>query len=327
MKTLVINKQEVSELLTMEACIELMSTTFKNFSAGNAIQPLRNALWLPDKSGLLGMMPAYTGDKGNLGIKVVSVFPDNHAKGLSSHQGVVLLFESNTGEMYAILDGDRVTAIRTAAASAVATDALASEAAETLAILGSGEQALRHLEAMLQVRNITSVKIWSRNEEHARAFTDQVNEIYEITAEAIASGDEAVHGADLICTTTSSKGPVLSSKWVKDGAHINAVGACTSNARELESALVARTKLYCDCRESLVNESGDYLMPLGEGLFDETHLKGEIGELLNGDVPGRESEEEITLFKSLGMAVEDLSACHYIYEKAKEHNLGTEIEL
>lgn len=311
----------------MGACIDLMDETFKNFSTGNAVQPLRNAMWLPDKKGLLGMMPAYMENTRSMGIKVVSVFPGNHAKGLSSHQGVVLLFESETGEMYAIIDGDRVTAIRTAAASAVATKALAREDSKTLAILGSGEQALRHLEAMLLVRNIAHVVIWSRNEEHARMFMDVTKTNYKVPIETKPTVEEAVTSADIICTTTSSTQPILRSEWVKDGAHINAVGACTSNARELESALVARSKLYTDCRESLINESGDYRIPLGEGLFDETHLKGEIGQLLNGDITGRQSDKEITLFKSLGMAVEDLAACHYIHKKAKENKLGTEIEL
>ena len=156
---------------------------------------------------------------------------------------------------------------------------------------------------------------------------DQVKDNYKITIEAVSNAEAAVDGADIICTTTSSKEPILMSEWVREGTHINAVGACTPNARELESALVTRSKLYTDCRESLVNESGDYLMPLGESLFDETHLKGEIGQLLNGDILGRESDEEITLFKSLGMAVEDLSACRFIYEKAKERGLGIELEL
>ena len=311
----------------MEAGIDLMSSTFKNFSAGNAEQPLRNAMWLPDKQGLLGMMPGFAGDTGTLGIKVVSVFPGNHAKGLSSHQGVVLLFEAETGQMFAIIDGDRVTAIRTAAASAVATKALARDDAETLTILGSGEQALRHLEAMLLVRKIVHVRIWSRNADHAKEFASQHSANIDTIIEPVQDAHEAVDGADIICTTTSSKEPILESDWVKNGAHINAVGACTSNARELESALVARSKLYFDCRESLVNESGDYLKPLKEGLFDENHARGEVGELLNGDIGGRESESEITLFKSLGMAVEDLSACHFIYEQAKKEGLGTEIDL
>ena len=327
MKVLLINKQEVSDILSMEACIELMTGIFKTLADGQSIQPLRQAMWLPDKSGLLGMMPAYVNDTKVMGIKVVSVFPGNHSKGLSSHQGAVLLFEGETGQMYAIIDGDRVTGIRTAAASAVATRLLAREDTEELVILGSGEQALRHLEAMLLVRNIKRVKVWSRNHEHALKFVKLQSANYEVNIEAIEIVKDAVAHADIICTATSAKEPVLRSEWVRDGTHINAVGACTAGARELDSELVVRSKLFTDKRESLFNESGDYLFPMKEGLFGEEHLKGELGELLLGSKPARETVEDITLFKSLGLAVEDLAACHYIYEKATEKNTGTSVDL
>ncbi len=322
-----LNKQEVSDILSMEICIGLMSDTFKTLAGGESIQPLRKAMWLPDKSGLLGMMPAYAGDTKVMGIKVVSVFQGNHSKGLSSHQGAVLLFETDTGQMYAVIDGDRVTAIRTAAASAVATKLLARKDAEELAILGSGEQATRHLEAMLLVRNIKNVKVWSRNHKHALHFAKLGSSEYEVTIEAIDDVGKAVLNADIICTTTAAKEPVLRSEWVRKGAHINAIGACTPGARELDSALVARSKLFVDSRESLLNESGDFLFPMKEGLFGEEHLQGELGEFLLGDKPARETEEDITLFKSLGLAVEDLAACHYIYEEASKKNVGTIVDL
>jgi len=327
MKVLLINKQEVSAILSMEACIDIMSETFKTLAGGQSIQPLRSAMWLPDQSGLLGMMPAYVSDTKVMGIKVVSVFPGNHSKGLSSHQGAVLLFESETGQMYAIIDGDRVTAIRTAAASAVATRLLAREDAEELVILGSGEQATRHLEAILLVRNIKKVKVWSRNHEHALRFAEVESSKYEVIIEAMEDVHEAVAKADIICTTTAAKEPVLRSEWVRDGVHINAVGACTAGARELNSELVARSKLFTDSRESLFNESGDFLFPMKEGLFGEEHLVGELGEFLVGRETARETTQDITLFKSLGLAVEDLAACHYIYEKATEKNTGTFVNL
>ncbi|MCH8904745.1 MAG: ornithine cyclodeaminase family protein [Bacteroidetes bacterium] len=327
MEVLMINKQEVSDILSMETCIDLMTETFKTLAEGNSIQPLRSAMWLPDKSGWLGLMPAYASDTKVMGIKVVSVFPQNHDKGLSSHQGAVLLFETETGEMYAIIDGDRVTGIRTAAVSAVATKLLAREDVEDLTILGSGEQATRHLEAMLLIRDIKRVKVWSRNHEHALAFVKTQTPNYKVSIEAMEDAREAVLKADIICTCTAAKEPVLRSEWVRDGVHINAVGACTAGVRELDSDLVARSILFTDKRESLFNESGDFLFPMKEGLFGEEHLKGELGEFLSGGEPARKTEKDITLFKSLGLAVEDLSACHYIYEKAKEMKRGKIINL
>ncbi|MEN8204072.1 MAG: ornithine cyclodeaminase family protein [Bacteroidota bacterium] len=327
MKVLLVNKSEASGILTMEACIGLMEKTFKTLATGNSIQPLRSAMWLPDKSGLLGMMPAYEGDTQVMGIKVISVFPGNHAKGLSSHQGAVLLFESGTGQMYAIIDGDSVTAIRTAAASAVATNLLAREDAEELAILGAGEQGTQHLEAMLMTRNIKRVKIWSRTHQHALLFKERESERYTVPIEALKEVPDAVNHADIICTTTSAKEPVLRSEWVKKGVHINAVGACTAGARELDSELVVRSKLFTDRTESLFNESGDYLFPMKEGLIGEEHLRGEIGELLNGRKSARENDGDITLFKSLGLAVEDLTACRYIYETAVKENRGIYVDM
>ncbi len=327
MKVLLINKQQVSDILSMKDCIDLISETFKTLADGQAIQPLRSTMWLPDKTGLLGMMPASMSDTRVMGIKVISVFPGNHSKGLSSHQGAVLLFEGETGQMFAILDGDRVTAIRTAAASAVATRLLAREDAKELAILGSGEQARRHFESILLVRNIKKVKVWSKNHEHARRFAELESSNVKVTIEAIKDAQGAVEKADIICTTTAAKEPVLRSDWVREGVHINAVGACTAGYRELDSELVARSKLFTDRRESLFNESGDFLFPMKEGLFGEEHLRGEIGDLLLGRKTARESAEEITLFKSPGLAVEDLAACHYIYEKATENNIGTLVDL
>jgi len=312
----------------MRACIDLMADTFKTLANGESIQPLRYPMWLSDKSGLLGMMPGFEGKTNVMGIKVVSVFPQNHAKGLSSHQGVVLLFESETGTMYSIIDGDQVTAIRTAAASAVATRLLSREDAAELAILGSGVQAATHLEAIKLVRTITTVTVWSRNYEHAQQFIGQNSQNNnDHTIIAVEDVKEAVGKADIICTTTSAKKPILKADWVSDGTHINAVGACTSSARELDSELVAKSMLYTDCRESICNESGDFLFPKQEGLFDDTHIMGEIGEIMIDKVPARKTQEEITLFKSLGLAVEDLAACQYIYEKAKENELGTYVNI
>lgn len=328
MDVLLINNQQVTEILRMDACIELMSETLKTLAKGESLQPLRSGMWLPDKRGLLGMMPGYANDKNVMGIKVVSVFPGNGSVGLSSHQGAVMLFEGNTGQLYAIVDGDAITAIRTAAVSAVATRLFARKDAKELIILGSGEQARKHLEAILPVRDITHVKVWSRNHENAQLFVQNESRKYNnVTIEAIESVQEAVSKADIICTTTSSKEPILKSDWVPDGVHINAVGSCTRGARELDSDLVARSKFYTDWRESLLNESDDFLVPFQEGLFGEEHLKGELGDVLLERATGRETEKEVTLFKSLGLAVEDIAACHYIHEKATKQQLGTQLNI
>jgi ornithine cyclodeaminase len=272
---------------------------------------------MPDRHGLLGVMPGILGSPGDddpnrpvAGVKVITVMPGNHAHGEESHQGVVVLFEQERGRPLAVLDATAVTAIRTAAASAVATRALAREDAGDLAILGSGTQARSHLEAMRAVRTLRRVRVWSRNPESARRFAEEEG------VETAASAREAVEGADLICTVTAATSPILQGDWISPGAHVNAVGACTPKARELDSAAVARSRLFVDRLESALAEAGDFLLAREEGAVTDAHILGELGEVLEGRVPGRRSAEEITLFKSLGIAVEDLAAGRHVYRKA-----------
>jgi ornithine cyclodeaminase len=233
-----------------------------------------------------------------------------------------MLFERERGRPLAVLDAASVTAIRTAAASGVATRALARRDAGDLAILGSGTQARSHLVAMRDVRALRRVRVWSRNPESARRFAARESERLGIALEPMASAREAVAGADLICTVTASREPVLEGEWLAPGAHLNAVGACTPAARELDAAAVARSRLYTDCRESALAEAGDFLLARGEGAVTDAHLLGELGELLEGRIPGRRSDDEITLFKSLGIAVEDLAAGRYVYDKALASGRG-----
>jgi ornithine cyclodeaminase len=242
--------------------------------------------------------------------------PGNHAHGEESHQGIVLLFEQERGRPLAVLDATAVTAIRTAAASAVATRALARTEAGDLAILGSGTQARSHLDAMRAVRTLRRVRVWSRNPESARRFAEEEGERLGLAVEPMASAREAVEGADLICTVTAATNPVLEGGWISPGAHVNAVGACTPKARELDSAAVARARLFVDRRESALAEAGDFLLARSEGAVADDHILGELGDLLEGKIPGRRSAEEITLFKSLGIAVEDLAAGRHVYRKA-----------
>ena len=327
MKTLVISQREVPALLPMKACATLMAETLRSLSRGDAVLPLRTAVWLPDRSGLLGLMPAYLGAPRVMGVKAVSVMPGNHGTEYDSHQGVVLLFEVDHGSLLAVIDGSSITAIRTAAVSAAATDLLARAEAKDLAILGSGVQARTHLEAMRAVRSVERVRVWSRDPAHARAFAERESKRLGFAVETSADAREAVLDADLICATTASREPVLFGDWIAPGAHINAVGAGFNGGRELDTHAILRSRLYVDRRESTLHEAGDFLIPKAEGAIGDDHIVGEIGEVLLGNVLGRRSADEITLFKSLGLAVEDLAAAHHIYTAALETGAGVALDL
>ncbi|MBI4538828.1 MAG: ornithine cyclodeaminase family protein [Gemmatimonadetes bacterium] len=327
MATLVLSPSDVRRLLPMDACIELMAEAFRTLSRGEVVNPLRWGMWLPGKRGILGMMPGAMESPRTFGLKVVAVMPGNHGTPYDSHQGVVLLFEHEHGLPLAILDASAVTAIRTAAASGVATRALAREDAGDLAILGSGVQARSHLEAMLDVRRIRRVRVYSRSPESRSAFAEAGSERYGIRVEAVDSARQAVEGADIVCTCTSSREPILLGDWLSPGTHVNAVGSSVAAARELDTEAVVRARLFVDRRESTLNEAGDFLFPKKEGAVDDEHIQGEIGEVLLGRIQGRRTPDEITLFKSLGLAVEDLAAAHYAYARARKEGLGVEVEL
>lgn len=318
MKVLFVNEAGVKELLPMGECVGIMRAALSTFARGDVVLPLRSMVRLPDGSGLLGLMPGYLGEPKSFGLKVVSVMPGNHGTPYDSHQGVVMLFGLEHGEPLAILDATAITAIRTAAASAAATDALARDDAGDLAILGAGAQGRTHLEAMRAVRKLRRVRVWSRSPAHAESFAREAGD----GVEAVGSAEDAVRGADLICTTTASKEPVLRGAWVAPGAHVNAVGACFPASRELDSDLVKRARFFTDCRESCVNESGDYLLPLKEGAITDAHLLGEIGEVFTGKIPGRQSRDDVTIYESLGIALEDLASAHFIHRRAQETGAG-----
>lgn len=309
----------------MDQCITVMENMFRTLANGGAVLPLRQAVWLPDRKGALGVMPAYLDNPKVIGGKFITFFPENHAP-LESHQGTVLLFDTGNGRLLAMVDATTITSIRTAAASAVATKLLAREGAGDLAILGSGTQALMHLESMQKVRKIGRVRVWSRNPERAKAFADSSSSRSKVNVEAVPTAKEAVTGADIICTTTAATTPILQGRWLSPGSHINAVGASVPPFRELDSDAVAKSKLYTDRRESLFNEADDFRIPKKEGVIDDSHLVGEIGEILIGKARGRTSEDEITLFKSLGLAVEDLAAAHHIYSEAQKSGMGTWVD-
>jgi ornithine cyclodeaminase len=318
MNTLIINDEQVRRLLPMNECIEAMEQALITLANADAVQPLRSAMWQPDCAGLLGVMPGFLGEPRALGIKVVTIFPGNHGTKLDAHQGVVLLFDTTDGRLLAIMDATEITAIRTAAVSAVATRALARPDAADLAILGSGTQARSHLEAMLLVRPIKRIRVWSRNHDRARRFADDASTRLQRDIEPMRGGFQAVRSADIICTTTAATEPVLDGDWIAAGAHINAVGACLRRTRELDTQAVLQARLFVDRRESALNEAGDFLIPRSRDELNDSHILGELGEVLTNRTPGRTSPDDRTLFKSLGLAVEDLAAAHHIYKKASE---------
>ncbi len=317
MKVLVLNEHEVHELLTMSECIGVMEEALATLARGDAHQPLRSLVRASGASGFLGLMPAYrAGQPPYFGLKEVCVFPSNPWRGLDTHLGAVLLHSGETGELLAVINASAITAIRTAAVSAVATKLLARENASRLAVIGSGVQARSHIKAIPLVREIREIRVFSRNRAQAESLGVQLSE----------SVEEAVRDADIIVTATSSKEPVLRSKWIAPGTHINAVGSSVSTSRELDSATVAASSLFVDRRESTINEAGDYLFALREGAITEDHIRAEIGDIVIGKAKGRNSPEEITLFKSLGLAIEDLASAAFLYDKAKRAGAGTTVD-
>lgn len=327
MKVLIVNSGEVRRLLPMKECIDVMADTLAAVERGEAILPLRPILWLPEKVGALGMMPAFLGNIDAVGLKVITVFHGNRGTKYQSHQGAVMLFETKHGQLLSIIDASSITAIRTAAVSGVATRLLAREDAKSLAILGSGVQAATHLEAMLESRAISSVNIWSRDPENARRFADRASKRHSIRVTPFSNVADAIRDADIICTTTGAREPIVKGDWIKPGAHINAVGSSVPFARELDSIAVKRSRLFVDRTESTLAEGGDFLLARQEGAVGDDHILGEIGQLVLRKVEGRRSHEDITLFKSLGLAVEDLASANYIYNKAIETGAGTWVEL
>lgn len=326
MKVLFVNEAGVYDLLPMDTCVGIMRETLATLSRGDVVMPLRNMVRLPNGSGLLGLMPGYLAEPESFGLKVVSVMPGNHGTAYESHQGVVMLFGVQHGEPLAILDASAITAIRTAAASAAATHALARGDAGDLALIGSGTQARTHLAAMRAVRSLRRVRVWSRSRANAERFARENAAAAGVAIEVAETGEDAVRGADLVCTTTGAKEPVLRGAWLSPGAHVNAAGACFAAWRELDTEAVRRARLFTDCRESCVNEAGDFLIPLEEGAITDAHLLGEIGEVYLGRLPGRVSPDDITIYESLGVAVEDLASAREIHRRAIETGSGVWLE-
>ena len=306
----------------MEGCIGAMEGALATLARGEMDMPLRFIFGPAGSPSLIGLMPAHrAGDDPLYSLKTVCVFPDNPKRGLDAHQGTVTLFDGETGVVRALMNASAITAIRTAAVSAVATRLLAREDTKKLAILGAGVQARSHLDSMRAVRDFDEIVLFSPTPGHAQALAA------EFGVETAESAEEAVRDADVVVTATNATEPVLERSWLKEGAHLNAVGGRPPQMTELDPETVAAAVLYVDRRESAENEAGDYRRALEEGAIGPDHIRGEIGEVLIGTKPGREDDSQLTMFRSLGLAVEDLAAAEYVVRRAREEGAGTEVEL
>lgn len=318
---LVLGEADIRAALDMESCIEAMAGILASLERGEATMPLRFVVRPAQSPPLLGLMPAHrAGAAPVFALKEIVVAPGNRERGLDPHQGAVLVHDGETGVLRAVLNASAVTEIRTAAVSGLATRLLARPGSRRVAILGAGIQARAHVEAMRAVLAEPEIVLWGPTAERASALAR------ELRVAAVSTVDEAVAGADVICTTTASRDPILFARQLAPGVHVNAVGASVPTSRELDGAAVAAASLFVDRRESTLAESGDYLMAVEEAGIGPDHIRAELGELLVGSHPGRTSDKEITLFKSLGLAVEDLAAAELCIARARERGLGTELD-
>ena len=322
---LILSHGDVIGALSPDACADAMAEVLAAHARGEAQMPLRSVVRFEGAAGFMGLMPAWRGgEESAFALKSLCLMPGNPARGLDTHQGTVTLFDGATGVPTAILDASAVTAVRTAAVSAVATRTLAREDARVLAILGAGVQGKAHLKALVGVREFDDVRVYSPTEAHARALAAAGDGL----ARVASSAEDAVRGADVVVLATSAREPVLRRDWLEPGAHINAVGASQPSVRELDVDTVVACALFCDSRESLRNEAGEYRLALEQGAISgENHVRGELGEVLAGSAPGRLDADELTVFRSLGLAVEDLAAAQCAVTRARRMRIGTEVEL
>lgn len=310
----IIEEAEVRKLLSAEKCVEIMKKALLDLEEGRCEMPPRLITIMPN-TAKFGFMPAWLGDY--YGAKVITAYGPNAGTGFPTHIGYVMLFESEHSTVAGLVDATAVTEIRTGAVSAVATEALARRDAHTMAIIGAGAQARSHTAAITCIRKIDRITVYDMRPEAAETFKAETESLYGISVDVCTSVAECVKDADIICTLTPSKEPILTAEMVKPGAHVNAVGTFTPVTREVSSDLVASSRLYADQTAAMKRESGEYLIPLQEGTITEEHIVGSIGEVLAGRKPGRTSDEEITLFDALGLAVEDVAAAVYALEASK----------
>jgi ornithine cyclodeaminase len=329
MRVLILSQEDVYAALSPADCERAMTEVLVARTRGEAFEPLRSVMLASGAPGFMGLMPAWRGgEPGVFSLKAICVIPSNPGRGLDAHQGIVTLFDGETGVPTAIMNASAVTEIRTAAVTAAATRMLARQDARVLAILGAGVQGRAHLRAFDGLRDWQEIRIYAPTAEHARALVPAAAPGAEAAVAVAASAEEAVRGADVVVVATNSREPVLEHGWLAPGAHVNAVGASSATTREIEVATLAASRFFCDSRESVRNEAGEFILAVSEGaIAGEDHVQAELGEVLAGLDPGRRDDDELTLFRSLGIGVEDLAAAELTVANARRLGLGTEVEL
>ncbi len=328
----IIPQSDVERLLPVGPCVDVMRQAMIATSRGDVTLPIRQFMPVPGAPGKLALMPgtygeAGTADDASFGIKLVCKYDRPHGDPLGTHVGMVMLFDSAKGIPLAMVEGSSLTAIRTSAASALATDLLARKDAKRLAILGNGEQAARHVDAMMAVREIGHIDVWGRDAERSQAFADETAKRTGLTVKVHEDTKQAVALADIVCTTTSAKEPILSGDALKPGQHINLVGSAIPTTAEVDSEVVRRARFVVDYRDAAMAAAGELLKAIEAGIVDENHIAAEIGEIADDKADGRQSDDQITIYKSLGVSAQDLAAAHAVWRMAEAENGGTTIDL
>jgi alanine dehydrogenase len=321
---LLLTEEHVRSVLPIGDLISSMESALARFASGDVQQPVRTALTVGPQKAWWGLMPAFMDEPAVMGAKLVTVFNGNASRGLPTHLAMIVLFDPDTGALQALMDGRYITEARTAAVSAVSARYLARPNASALAIIGTGVQARSHLEAYTEVRQLRDVRVWSPKAASRERFVDEMQPHARVPLHATSTAEEAVRGADMVVLATSSPNPVIDVSWIAPGSHIVSVGACRPDQREMAPDVVARARLFVDSRAAALVESGDIVMGIAEGRFAPNHIAGELGDLVLGRVRGRQSDDEITIFKSLGMAVEDVAAADLVFRRAMEEGVGSQ---
>jgi len=324
---LLLSEAQVQGLIDIDELIATLEQAHVQYSAGNAVMPVRLVLPLPQIQGRITSMPGFLNEDKALGMKVVTYFQENAKQGLPAILATIMLFSAETGKMTAAMNGNYITAIRTACASAMATKALANPQTPVLGILGAGVQARAHIQALTRVRRLERIKIYSPSGTSAAAIKKETEMQSPTAIEIAKSAEEAVRDADLLVTVTTAKEPILKQEWLKPGAHINAVGSHRPDLREIDGATLAHAKIVVDSREAIMAECGDILFAIKEGSIAAESIHGEIGEVLAGTKSGRQSKDELTLYKSVGIAIQDVATANLVYQKALQQGVGTNVEI
>jgi ornithine cyclodeaminase len=324
---LVLSEKQVQSLIDLDELIAALEQAHIQYSTGKAIMPVRLVVPLPQIQGRITSMPGYLNEDKTLGMKVVTYFQDNPKQNLPAILATIMLFSSDTGKMIAAMDGGYITAIRTACASALATRTLANANTPVLGILGAGVQARAHIQALTRVRKLSRIKLYSPSGTSARRIKEDLEKPWGLAIEVVDSAQAAVRDSDLLVTVTTAKAPIVQAEWLKPGVHINAVGSHRPDLREIDGATMKRAKVVVDSHDAVMAECGDILLALKEQSIGAADIHGEIGEVLAGVKAGRSSPSEVTLYKSVGIAIQDVAAAQLVYRKALERNVGTDVEV